>query len=99
MAVSNGAWHGMMGEPMLWREGEAITVEVSDAGRPRSLTWRGYTFQVEAVNNRWRVSDEWWRAEPAAWREYIKLTTVEGMACLIALDLDSGQWWFIRLYD
>ena len=84
---------------MLWRDGEPINVDATPEGKPLRVTWRGRTWRVQHIHNRWRVSEEWWRAEPAAWREYIKLSTQEGLACLVARDLATNAWWLIRLYD
>ena len=83
----------------LWIEGEAISVRCSEAGRPLGFTWREQSYRVRRVCNRWRASEEWWRAEPAAWREYIKLVTEEGLLCLIAWDIADDRWFLIRVFD
>jgi hypothetical protein len=42
-----------------------------------------------------RVS--WWSEE--AWREYVKLTTTDGLLCTLYQDLRDGAWYLARLYD
>ena len=83
----------------LWTRGEPIHVDCDGDGRPLRFAWQTKTHVVDRICNRWRVSAEWWRAEPAAWREYIKLVTRDGLLCLVARDLDREGWWMIRLYD
>lgn len=83
----------------LWVEGEAIAVTATDDGRPLRFVWRGQAYKVDAVCNRWRASETWWRSEPDAWREYLKVTTRNGLLCLLARDLDAERWSLIRVYD
>ncbi len=83
----------------LWAQGEPIAVDCDTAGRPVRFAWQARTHEVERVCNRWRVSEEWWKTDPGAWREYIKLVTRDGLLCLLARDLDREAWWLIRLYD
>ncbi len=82
----------------LWVEGEPIRVECDEAGRPRAFVWQGRGYVIAEICNRWRVSEEWWKAEDYAWREYIKVATTSKLLCLIAHDLDTQQWSLIRRY-
>jgi hypothetical protein len=66
---------------------------------PRTFVWRGMRHPVAAVANRWRVQASWWTPSDAAWQEYIKLTTDDGLLCILAHDLRDGAWRLIRLYD
>ncbi len=91
---------------VLWTQGEPITVHCAADGRPLSFTWEApgasagaRTHEVERVCNRWRVSEQWWRREDAAWREYVKVVTRDGLLCLLAKDLENGTWEIIRVYD
>ncbi|MFN8499212.1 MAG: hypothetical protein U0641_15290 [Anaerolineae bacterium] len=92
---------GRVGELMgvMWQQGEPIGGECDADGQIVAFAWQGQRYPVERVCNRWRVSEEWWRTEPAAWREYLKVVTRAGVLCLIAQDLGSGAWWLIRVYD
>ncbi len=84
---------------VLWAQGEPIAVSCSAEGRPVSFVWQARTHEVERVCNRWRVSETWWREDDAAWKEYIKLVTRDGLLCLLSRDLEREAWEMIRLYD
>ncbi|MCW5854329.1 MAG: hypothetical protein KIT87_29945 [Anaerolineae bacterium] len=83
----------------LWREGEPITVTATDQGKPLSFVWLGERHLVERICDRWRASEEWWRTDDEAWRDYIKLATRSGLLCLVAHDGGTQNWWLIRLYN
>lgn len=83
----------------LWVEGERVQMTATADGRPVRFVWRGHAHQVDAVCKRWRASETWWRSEPDAWREYLKVTTRDGLLCLLARDLDGQTWSLIRVYD
>lgn len=83
----------------LWVEGELVHVTTTPDGRPLRFVWRGHAYRVDAVCNRWRASETWWRSDPDAWREYLKVTTRDGLLCLLARDLDADRWSLIRIYD
>lgn len=48
---------------------------------------------------RWRVRASWWTPEAESWQEYVKLTTGDGLLCILAHDLQDDSWRMIRLYD
>jgi hypothetical protein len=83
----------------LWPEGEPVQVAAGPAGTPQAFLWRGGWHPVAAVANRWRVRVSWWILEGEAWQEYIKLTTTDGLLCILAHDLRSDAWRLVRLYD
>jgi hypothetical protein len=64
---------------------------------PRAFFWRGRRHVVAGISLRWRVRTGWWADE--AWREYVKLTTVEGLLCTLYRDLSTDRWFCARLYD
>lgn len=68
-------------------------------GLPEVFWWRGTRIRVAAIANRWRVRASWWVGEEEAWREYVKLTTTDGMLCTLYCDLRTGAWFCSRLYD
>ncbi|RME81668.1 MAG: hypothetical protein D6775_13020 [Caldilineae bacterium] len=82
----------------LWQSGEAIRVVCDEYGRPLRFWWRGTRHEVAQICNRWRVHARWWQASDG-WREYIKLTTEDGLLCLLACDLEHQVWELARLYD
>jgi protein ImuB len=83
----------------LWPEGEPVQVETGPDGAPQAFLWRGARHPVAAVANRWRVRTGWWIREGEAWREYLKLTTADGLLCILAHDLRDSTWRLVRLYD
>jgi hypothetical protein len=47
---------------------------------------------ITAVEDRWRIDDEWWRSEPVA-RLYFVVLFASGRRLIIFKDLFSGQWY------
>jgi len=81
----------------LWPDGVPIQVVSGTDGLPQAFTWRGRRHTVTGIALRWRVRVDWWAEE--AWREYVKLTTAEGLLCTLYRDLRTGAWFCARLYD
>ena len=88
----------------LWPTGDPIRVTLDDEGLPQRFWWRSAWHLVSAVANRWRVRTTWWSA--AAWREYVKVTTTDGLLCTLYRDLEASNgaqgddvWYFAELYD
>lgn len=82
----------------LWHEGQAIAMTCDAHGKPLRFRWAGQRHVVERICNRWRVHEGWWQGEQG-WREYIKLTTEDGLLCLVVRDLTHDTWALVRLYD
>jgi hypothetical protein len=81
----------------LWPEGVPLQV-IRDADEtPQTFLWRGRWHTVAEIGLRWRVEVDWWAAEVR--RDYVKLTTAEGLLCTLYRDLHTGQWFWARLYD
>ena len=83
----------------LWPDGESLAVEVDDHGRPLRFTWRERRHQLQQVQQRWQVDSEWWSDEGRIWRDYLAVTTTEGLFCVIYQDLLSREWFLAKLYD
>ena len=81
----------------LWPAGDPIEVRLAGDGQPEAFLWRGAWHPVAAIANRWEVRASWWSTE--AWREYVKLTTTDGLLCVLCRDLYSEAWSCMRLYD
>jgi hypothetical protein len=47
---------------------------------------------VTAIEDRWRIDDEWWRSEPVA-RLYFVVLFASGRRLIVFKDLNSGQWY------
>lgn len=82
----------------LWPEGEAVEIWGGEE-TPSGFAWQGASHHVSEVCNRWRVHTRWWEPAAVVWREYLKVTTDEGLLCLLYRDLYSGDWFLARIYD
>lgn len=83
----------------LWREGEAVTVTVTVAGRPLKLVWHHRVHMVQQVVQQWVVETGWWEAAGAVRRNYYALLTEDGLLCVVYHDLTNDTWWLSKLYD
>ena len=83
----------------LWPDSEKIRVELNDAGWPQRFDWQGQAHAVQQIRQRWQVDGDWWSEAGHVWREYIALTTVDGLLCVIYFDLLDQTWHLSRMYD
>ena len=83
----------------LWPDGEPVSVEVDGHGRPLRFTWQERRYQLQQIQQRWRVDSEWWSDEGRIWRDYLAVTTTQGMLCVLYQDLLSREWFLTKLYD
>jgi hypothetical protein len=67
-----------------------VPVQVGPQGLPVSVKRRGRHVRVEAVRERWRIDDEWWR-NPIS-REYFALVLEDGRPVIVFRDLVTGEW-------
>jgi hypothetical protein len=83
-----------------------LQVEADAAGAPRTVRFQGALRPVAAVQDRWRIDDEWWRERPVS-RLYYQLQLeggpgtpagVAGATAVITVyrDLIEGDWWLQR---
>jgi len=68
-----------------------LRVEVDGAGRPAALYLPSGCFGVEAVLERWRIDDEWWRERPVS-RLYYRLALADGRTCVVYRNLENSRW-------
>jgi len=68
-----------------------IAVQADGRGRPRAVLYEG-TLRDVAVQDRWRIDDEWWRERPVS-RMYFRLQLAEGRVITVYRDLAGGDWW------
>ena len=54
---------------------------------------------MQKIRQRWQVDGDWWGEQGRVWREYMALTTADGMLCVIYFDLLDQSWHLSRLYD
>jgi hypothetical protein len=70
---------------------ESVRIEEDASGLP--LAVRGKRRQVvAAVEDRWRIDDEWWRAGPVS-RLYYNVLPASGQRLVLYKDLASGNWY------
>jgi hypothetical protein len=67
-----------------------IQVEADESGEPRGVVLGRERLAVAAVQDRWRIDDEWWRKEVR--RLYFELALEDGRTLTIYRDLVTGRW-------
>jgi len=82
-----------------WRNGYPIDVKLDRLGRPIRLLLNGRWLTVRRVEQHWQVDTDWWSESGRVWRDCYALTTVEGMLCVIYLDMVINKWWLEKVYD
>jgi hypothetical protein len=66
-------------------------VEEDSGGLPTGLTGRN-TQVIAAVEDIWRLDDEWWRSMPLE-RIYFAVLLASGQRCVIFKDLSAKRWY------
>jgi hypothetical protein len=69
---------------------EPENVEENAAGLPVALRTKRRQ-PVKAIDDRWRLDDEWWRSEPIS-RMYYAVRLASGQKLMIYKDLVGGGW-------
>ena len=67
-----------------------LRVEADGDGLPAAVWLSGRHHAVEAVLERWRIDDEWWRERPIS-RLYYRLLLADGRVVTVYQD-GSGRW-------
>jgi hypothetical protein len=70
---------------------ESLNVEESASGAPAAVKM-ACRQAVIAVEDCWRIDDEWWRSEPVS-RLYYAVRLAAGQRLVMYKDLISGQWY------
>lgn len=70
---------------------QRLRVETDGAGRPRALLHEGAMRTVVAVQDHWRIDDEWWRETPVS-RMYYRVQLEGGRGVTVYRDLHAGEW-------
>ena len=71
---------------------QASELFAKNAKRPISLRLHGRWFEVESVEDIWRIDDEWWREEAVS-RMYYRCAVDGGMSVTVFHDLINGKWY------
>ena len=69
-----------------------VSVEEDDDGRPLAVKQNGRTVNIAAIDDLWRIDEEWWREKPIA-RMYYQLTIESGGRLTLYQDLADGNWY------
>ena len=69
---------------------QPAAVETGPSGLPAAVLVRGKLRPVLAISDRWRIDDEWWRAEIS--RAYYAVELEGGMRLTIFRDMVTGAW-------
>jgi hypothetical protein len=68
-----------------------IHVEADESGEPRAVVLGRERLAVAAVQDRWRIDDEWWRERPVS-RLYFSLLLEDGRVVTVYRDIVTGRW-------
>jgi hypothetical protein len=68
-----------------------VKVEEDKAGRPRAVRDKR-RLPVASIEDRWRIDDEWWRAEPVS-RIYYNILLTSGRRMVLYKDLTKEEWY------
>ncbi len=83
----------------LWPQGEPIQVQTDAVGRPLRFVWRQRTYRLAQLQQRWQVDTDWWSEAGRIWRDYVAVTTTDGLLCVLYQDLLTEDWFLSKLYD
>lgn len=72
-----------------------VRVQADERGCPRAVLVEGVVRGVTAVQDRWRIDDEWWREKPVS-RMYYQLQLEGDRVVTVYRDLPGGAWWLQR---
>ena len=71
---------------------KTIQAEADESGEPRVVVLGRERLAVTAVQDRWRIDDEWWRKRPVS-RLYYSVLLEDGRIVTVFCDLVDGQWY------
>ena len=69
-----------------------IQVEADESGEPQAVVLGRERLAVAAVQDRWRIDDEWWRREPVS-RLYYAVLLASGQRLVLYKDLIDNRWY------
>ena len=69
---------------------EPVRVEEDASGLPTALKTKRRQ-AIAAVEDRWRIDDEWWRAEAVS-RLYYAVRLASGQRLVLYQDISSSDW-------
>ena len=82
-----------------WPEGDPIDMVLDGQGSPLRFTWQGRSHRLQQVQQRWQIDTDWWSEEGRIWRDYLAVTTADGLLCVIYYDFLQEGWYVGKVYD
>ena len=76
-------------------EPRPVQVRANAAGVPQAITERGATLQVQTIEDRWVVEEEWWRVPIR--RTYYRVRLSDQRMRTLCADTVDGTW-FLQSY-
>ena len=70
----------------------ALPVKADGDGLPIALKLRGRWLNVESVDDRWRMEDEWWREQPVS-RIYYECVVDGRIRVTVFQDIVAERWY------
>ena len=70
---------------------EPVSVEEDPSGLPASVKMKRRQ-KITAIENTWRIDDEWWRTEPIS-RIYYAVLLASGQKLVLYQDLIKHEWY------
>jgi hypothetical protein len=70
---------------------EPVRVEEDPSGKPVVLKTK-LRQKIIAIEDRWRIDDEWWRSQPIS-RLYYAVGLTSGLRLVLYKDLIRGEWY------
>ena len=83
----------------LWGEEEVIKVTLDIRGWPMRFVWQSQAHVVQRVLQHWQVDTDWWSEQGRVYRDYVCVTTTDGLLCVICCDLLNQNWYLTKVYD
>jgi len=68
-----------------------VKVLTNDSDEPAAITRNGQQCRVAAIQNAWRIDDEWWREEVS--RHYFQVELQNGPVITVFRDVVTGKWY------
>ena len=90
--VQNTGTSGSVGSIRSLRAPIHLKVEVGDDGLPGTVVLGNLPLRVTAVQDRWRIDDEWWRPSPVS-RVYHHLVLEDGRTLTVFEDQVTSRWY------
>ncbi len=72
-----------------------IPVRTNAHGTPVVVLFEGQERTITAIQDHWRIDDEWWRETPTE-RMYYQLQLEGGRVITLYRELREGTWWLQR---